>query len=284
MIQSLVVITGMSGSGKSVAIKALEDVGYFCSDNLPVALVSPFLDIVKEEESRVAVVVDIRQPGFSKSGPELLSLLKKHEEYNPQFLFLDCDDQTLIRRYSQVRRPHPLNENSIEQGVSRERELLQPLRAASSLVIDTSKQAPHELRLELRQKFSPTEETSPLRVTISSFGFKHGLPLDVDMVFDVRFLPNPYWVPELRAKSGRDPEIGAYLKKQDGTDEFLSYVKPVILFSVRQFQRSDRHYFKVAIGCTGGRHRSVFMTEQLHAFLKEEGIDAALQHRDIERT
>lgn len=281
MIQSLVIVTGMSGSGKSVAIKALEDSGYFCADNLPVVLLPEFIRLLKPSETRVAVVVDIRQPGFSKSDEQLLELLQDHKETNPQLIFLDSNDEVLVRRFSQVRRPHPLNEHSIEKGVERERELLAPFRQAADLVIDTSHLPPHELRLQLRQQFAPTEQTSPLKITIASFGFKHGIPLDMDMLFDVRFLPNPYWVTELRAKSGQDPEIGDYLRKQEGTDPFLDYVRPLLLFAIRQFQHTDRHYLKIAFGCTGGRHRSVFMSEQIHTYLAEQGIETFLQHRDI---
>lgn len=284
MIQSLIVITGVSGSGKSVAIKALEDAGYFCADNLPVVLLPQFLELMKENKSRVAVVVDIRQPGFVENDTQLLELLEQHVDADPQLIFLDSDEQTLVRRFSQVRRPHPLNEHSIDKGVQRERELLRPFREAAQLVIDTSKLAPHELRLQLRDLFSPTQETSPLKITITSFGFKHGLPLDVDMLFDVRFLPNPYWVSELRSKSGRDPEIQRYLEEQTDTETFLQHVKPLITFVTRKFQNSDRHYFKIAFGCTGGRHRSVYMAEYAHRYFSEEGIETSLYHRDVERS
>lgn len=281
MLQTLVVITGMSGSGKSIAAKALEDNGFYCVDNLPILLLPQLLDQLEDQLKRLAVVVDIRQPEVSVSARQMMAEIAKKRPYQPRLLFLDSDNLTLQRRYAQSRRPHPLQGELVLAGLQEEREILAPLRELADPVIDTSLLAPHELRRQLRLLFAADVETSPLQLTVMSFGFKNGLPLDIDMLFDVRFLPNPFWVEELRPKSGQDADVARYLEQWDDTSLFLDQIKPVLHFLVRRYQQSDRHYFTLAFGCTGGQHRSVYMAECIHAFLARENVSARLFHRDM---
>lgn len=283
MLKTLVVITGMSGSGKSVAAKALEDMGFFCVDNLPIVLLPQLLDQLEDRMEKLAVVVDIRQPEVSAHGRKILDSIKQSRPYVPKVLFLDSDDLTLQRRYAQSRRPHPLEGESVPDGISAEREMLAPLRAIADPIVDTSLLAPHELRRSLRKLYTKQEENSTLHLTITSFGFKNGLPSDIDVLFDVRFLPNPYWVEHLRAQSGQDVGVANYLEQFDNTSTFLEQLKPTLLFLVKCYQNSDRHYLTIAFGCTGGQHRSVYMTEQIHAYLAEHGIVGNVVHRDMEK-
>ncbi len=283
MLQNLVVITGMSGSGKSVAVKALEDYGYFCVDNLPFVLLPQLLDQLEDRMERLAVVVDVRQPEVSAHGREIIESIANTRSYQPKVLFLDSDNLTLQRRYAQSRRPHPLVGESVSDGLQAERAMLAPLREIADPVIDTSLLAPHELRRQLRKLFAERLDTSTLQITVSSFGFKNGLPQDVDMLFDVRFLPNPYWVEALRSQGGRDPAVRDYLEQREDTSLFLEHLKPLLLFLVRRHQQSDRHYLNVAFGCTGGQHRSVYMAEMVHAFLVSHEIESRLMHRDMEK-
>ncbi len=283
MLKKLVVITGMSGSGKSVAAKALEDTGFFCVDNLPIVLLPQLLNQLEERMERLAVVVDIRQPELSEHGRQILEQIRSSRPYAPRVLFLDSDDLTLQRRYAQSRRPHPLLGESVSGGIAAEREMLAPLREIADPIVDTSHLPPHELRRQLRKLFSNKNEDSSLQLTITSFGFKNGLPLDIDVLFDVRFLPNPYWVEELRAQSGQDAGVQEYLEQVEDTGKFLEQLKPTLLFLVRCYQNSDRHYLTIAFGCTGGQHRSVYMAEQIHAYLVEHGIMGRVVHRDMEQ-
>lgn len=283
MLKRLVVITGMSGSGKSVAAKALEDYGFFCVDNLPVVLLPQLLEQLETRMERLAVVVDIRQPEVSAHVREIIEDIDKTRPYVPQVLFLDSDDITLQRRYAQSRRPHPLPGGSVLEGLALERQILSPLRELADPVIDTSSLAPHQLRRHLRAIFAGREQLPPLQLTLSSFGFKNGIPSDIDMLFDVRFLPNPFWVEELRQQTGNDVGVIAYLEQRQELAEFLSYLEPMLLFLVECYQESDRHYLNIAFGCTGGQHRSVYLAERVCTFLQSHNISSRVFHRDMEK-
>ena len=283
-VHRLVMITGMSGSGKSVAVKSLEDSGFFCVDNLPIVMLPQFLNLVDDHLEDVAVVVDIRQPSFFESSEQVIESMQKHHHYQSQILFLDCDDQTLARRFAESRRPHPLNQSSISDGLQQEREMLSLFRGEADLILDTSNLAPHELRQRLREHFSNTEDKiAPLQVNITSFGFKYGSPLDAHFVMDMRFLPNPYWEKELRTMTGQDKPVIDFLEALPDTSEYLTYLLPMFSFLLRSFQKRDRQFFTIAIGCTGGQHRSVYTAEQLYSFLTKEGFHTTISHRDLAR-
>ncbi len=278
--QNVILITGMSGSGKSIAAKALEDMGYFCIDNLPLPLLPQLLDLLRPKHSKLAVVIDIRQPDFHHSGLELLKKLRSKEGI--KLLFFDCDDQTLIRRYAESRRPHPLSGNHLSATIQRERELLIPFRELADLIIDTSNLTPTQLRQYLNELFCNNEEPNTLTVTLMSFGFKHGLPLDHDYLFDVRFLPNPFWEEDLRPLTGRSEEIAQYLQKFDETRKFLGQLYPFLSSVLEYFSKSDRLFLRIAFGCTGGKHRSVYIAETIFKKLKDK-YRVKILHRDIEK-
>ena len=246
-------------------------------------LLSQLINSLKIRTERLAVVVDIRQLDLASTELDFLQEITKEKIYRPQVIFLDSDDQTLARRYAQSRRPHPLDSDSISHGLILERKLLSPLRELADPVIDTSRLAPYELRKLFRKLFSPPSERSPLQITVSSFGFKNGLPLDIDMLYDVRFLPNPYWDERLRSFNGRNTEIIEYLEGFPETSLFLTQLKPFLLFLLSQYRISDRYYFKLSFGCTGGQHRSVYMAEQIYKYLQNKGIDARIEHRDVKK-
>lgn len=283
MLRELVVITGMSGSGKSVAVKVLEDAGFFCVDNLPVVMLPQFLGLLEERIVRVAVVIDVRQPSFFENEHDIVEALRMHHNYRPMILYLDCDDQTLARRFAESRRPHPLSEGSIHEALRKERELLAPFRGAADLLVDTSKLAPHDLRQQLREAFSPTPDKPPLRVNIVSFGFKHGAPLDAHLILDMRFLPNPYWYQRLRPLTGKDESVAQFLGELEEFQGFWALLQPFFLFLLEQHQRRDRPFLTIAIGCTGGQHRSVYTAERLQAWLQGEQFRTMLIHRDLPR-
>ena len=285
MIRRLLIITGMSGSGKSIAVKALEDLGFFCVDNLPVVMLPQFLSLVKEQEiEQVAVVIDVRlhQPGFFEDGDAVLTMLNKQEQ-SFQILFLDCDDHTLSRRYAESRRPHPLSEGSIAGGLSRERELLAPFRGAANLLVDTTQLVPHELRQRLREHFSITPMQAPLQVNVMSFGFKYGAPLDAHFTFDMRFLPNPYWDKSLRHFNGLDQPVIEFLEKQPEALTFIDNTVMTMTHLLECFQKADRAFVTVAFGCTGGQHRSVFASETFARKLREVGANVVVSHRELSR-
>jgi UPF0042 nucleotide-binding protein len=283
MIQEFWIITGMSGSGKSIASKVLEDIGFFCIDNLPIQVLPALLESVRGNEAieRMAVVIDARQHSFLKSPDQLFESLKPYLSHTPRILFLDCDEKTLARRFSESRRPHPLSESggAILDGIRRERALLSPLREAARIIVNTSQLKPGELKNYLFNHFDDNV-SERLKITVLSFGFKHGLPPNADNIFDVRFLPNPYWESGLREYSGEQQPVIDFLQSFDATDTFLEQLKPLVSFCIQAFQQTDRHYYTIAIGCTGGQHRSVYMARQLSRHLEEQGVSVQLIHRD----
>ena len=263
-----VVLTGLSGSGKSQAIRALEDLGYFCVDNLPVALLPMLAELTLRagnEIARAAVVVDVREgQDARRAAAGSSSGSKAMRNLHPVLIFLDASDDVLVRRFSETRRPHPLApDRSALEGIREERERMKPLRKLAEHVVDTSAMTVHELRHAFRNVESGRSPGSQLVVTVLSFGFKHGIPVDSDLLFDVRFLPNPHFVPKLRPHTGRDREVRAFLDKSDATHEFLEHTLNLLRFLIPQYVAEGKTYLTVGIGCTGGRHRSVMIAEAI---------------------
>lgn len=280
-----VVITGLSGAGRSEAAKVLEDLGYFVIDNLPPPLIGRVaeLALVGRDRSRVALVVDARGGAFADDVSELQRALEplRALTITLRVLFLEASDEVLVRRFEQTRRRHPVAGERVVEAIALERELLRDLRAGADLVIDTSDLNVHELRTRILAAF--TDEAAGLLVTVASFGFKYGLPLDADMVLDVRFLPNPHWVPALRPKTGQDTAVREYVLQQEGTKAFMDRVEALLEIALPGYVREGKHYLTVAIGCTGGRHRSVVLAEELGRWLAERRFRVNVTHRDMER-
>jgi UPF0042 nucleotide-binding protein len=283
----LVVITGLSGSGKSVVAKCLEDLGYYTVDNLPLPLLRQFLDRPLELArgyDRIAVVTDVRAPGFAEEFPRLFAEIDRRR-IEPTLLFLESSDEVLVRRFSETRRPHPLApDEPVIEGIRRERELLDELRARAGHVFDTSEWSIHEIRSQIYREFSTNPNEEPgMVVSLVSFGFKHGIPYGTDLLFDVRFLANPHFVPGLRELTGQDEGVQEYLDRQPDFAELVDRLTDLLSFLLPRYRRENRSYLSVAIGCTGGRHRSVAIAERLKSRLDEQGWPARLIHRDIGR-
>jgi UPF0042 nucleotide-binding protein len=280
----LVVVTGMTGAGRSTAAKELEDLGYFVVDNLPPALVADVVRMVDEThgpDQSIAVVVDVRSGSFFDSIRELVATGVAHRRTT--LVFLEADDDVLVRRQEAARRPHPLQAGGrLLDGLARERVVMADIRGDADLVIDTSNLNPHQLTAKVARSFG-TEERLALKVTVVSFGFKYGIPVDADYVADMRFLPNPHWVPELRPLTGRDAGVADYVKSQDGAREFLERFVPLIVDVGHGYLREGKRFMTVAVGCTGGKHRSVAMAEEISARLGGHGLDARAAHRDLGR-
>jgi UPF0042 nucleotide-binding protein len=280
-----IVLTGLSGSGKSQAIRALEDLGYFCVDNLPTTLIPTLAGLVKREGiSRVAIVVDIREKNFLAEFPKTFKKLRAVKGLNPALIFLEARHDTLVRRFSETRRPHPLAPGkSAAEGIRTERRRMNVIRSMADQIIDTSELTVHQLRHAFAGFSGVTrDEKAKLPVTLVSFGFKHGIPLDADLVFDVRFLPNPHFVPRLRLKTGKDRAVIKFMEEHGATGEMLKRLTELLKFLVPQYIAEGKSYLTIAIGCTGGRHRSVMIAEALKKAI--EGLPGArvrVQHRDI---
>ena len=281
-----VVLTGLSGSGKSQAIRALEDMGYFCVDNLPIALLPMLAQLVLRAGSdiaRAAVVVDVREGSMLGELPRALKNLRAMRGLNPVLIFLDASDEVLVRRFSETRRPHPLApDRSAAEGIREERQRMLPLRRLADHVVDTSNLTVHELRHAFRDVQAGRAPGSQLVVTVLSFGFKHGIPVDSDLLFDVRFLPNPHFVPKLRPHTGRDAEVRRFLDQSPATKEFLDKTLGLLRFLIPQYVAEGKTYLTIGIGCTGGRHRSVAVAEALKKGLAGlKGVQMRVRHRDI---
>lgn len=281
----VVVVSGLSGAGRSTAAKCLEDLGYFVVDNLPPDLIATMVDLGSRAGggiTRVAVVMDVRSRAFSADLRGVITDLD-HRGYRPKVLFLEASDDVLIRRFENVRRAHPLQDDGrLADGIATERDLLRGLRGEADLVIDTSHLNVHDLRHKIEAAFG--EATQPaLRATVLSFGYKYGLPLDADLVVDVRFLPNPHWIPELRRQTGCDREVRDYVLSQAGAKDFLERYHELLRLLGAGYQREGRRYLTLAVGCTGGKHRSVAMAEELASLLAGDGVDAKVVHRDLGR-
>lgn len=281
---SFVIITGISGAGKSEAVKAFEDMGYFCVDNLPPVLLSKFAELCAQSEGRInkiALVVDIRGGDFFDS---LFSSLELLEEagYTYKILYLEANDEVLIRRFKESRRRHPLSgEGRILDGIKAEKSRLETLKGKASLIIDTSTLSIHQLREEITARFSGLDKREKLIITVVSFGFRNGLPLDADLIFDVRFLPNPYYVDSLKALDGNYQEVADYVLKWPVASKYLTELYHFMEFCIPQYINEGRLQLVIGIGCTGGRHRSVTIANQLREFLKAKGYKVLVEHRDI---
>jgi UPF0042 nucleotide-binding protein len=295
----LVVLTGLSGAGRSTAAKCLEDLGWFVVDNLPPALLDTMVELGTRSGgaiAKIAAVVDVRSRGFSSDLHGALTALDRRGAQR-QILFLEASDGELVKRFENVRRPHPLQgDGRLVDGIARERAVLRDVRGEADLVIDTTDLNVHELRAKIVTAFADADEPG-LRATVVSFGYKYGLPVDADLVVDCRFLPNPHWVPELRALSGRDPQVRRYVLDQPGAGEFLDRYTEMLRILVDGYRKEGKRFMTLAVGCTGGKHRSVAIAEELAARLRGlgrdagrtgadavgDGIDVQLTHRDLGR-
>jgi RNase adapter protein RapZ len=280
-----IVLTGLSGSGKSQAIRALEDLGYFCVDNLPTTLIPTLAGLVKREGiTRVAIVVDIREKNFLAEFPKIFKRLRAMKGLNPALIFLEAGHDTLVRRFSETRRPHPLAPGkSAAEGIRTERRAMNVIRTMADEIIDTSELTVHQLRQAFAGFSGVTRsEKTKLPVTLVSFGFKHGIPVDADLVFDVRFLPNPHFVPRLRPKTGRDRAVIKFMEDHAATGELLSRLTEFLKFLIPQYVTEGKSYLTIGIGCTGGRHRSVMIAEALKNTISAvPGARVRVRHRDI---
>jgi RNase adapter protein RapZ len=280
-----IVLTGMSGAGKSQAIRALEDLGYYCVDNLPVQLLPVMAELSErqDEHSRVAVVMDMRESRFVSDFPRLYRRLKANKHRATRLIFLEAGDTELVRRFSETRRPHPLApDRPVIEGVAEERESLRPIRGMADKVIDTSKLNVHELRQQLRELVSGRKQASKLLVNVVSFGFQNGPPAEADLLFDMRFLKNPHWVPALRPKTGRDAPVAAYIRRQPLARTAIKKITSLLRWMVPLYIQEGKSYLTIAIGCTGGRHRSVYIAETLKRELSDlKGITVKVSHRDL---
>jgi UPF0042 nucleotide-binding protein len=282
-----IVLTGLSGSGKSQAIRALEDLGYFCVDNLPTTLIPTLAKLSLRaggDIEKVAIVVDVREGGFLSSFPKIFRKLRKMPRLNPILIFLEADHAALVRRFSETRRPHPLApDRSVTEGIRDERQRLNMIRELADEIVDTSDMTVHELR-HFFMGLSRDRAASRLVITLLSFGFKHGVPVDADLVFDVRCLPNPHFVPTLRRRTGRDKAVADFLERDPSTRQFMDRLDDYLRFVIPFYITEGKSYLTIAIGCTGGRHRSVMIAERLRKSLAEIGAARVrVRHRDLVR-
>lgn len=282
----LVIITGMSGAGKTQVVRAMEDLGYFCVDNLPPMLIPKFAELCLQSAGRVnkvGLVVDIRGREFFDTLVQNLEELEK-QGHRYEMLFLEASDETLIRRYKETRRRHPMAPHGrISEGIARERERVDQVRGRATQIIDTSELTTADLREKITELFTSEHEYQRMNITVVSFGFKYGIPLDADMVFDVRFLPNPFYVESLRRKSGAVLEVGEYIWKWPITQQFMEKVTDFVDFLVPNYIKEGKSQLIIAIGCTGGMHRSVFVAGKIYENLKKKGYKVNLDHRDVKK-
>jgi len=279
----LVIITGMSGAGKTVAIQSFEDLGFFCIDNLPPALLTTFLQLMKEsgkDMNRIAAVMDMRGGDLFDSLIGALDDMAKGNLVTPKILFLEADNETLVRRYKETRRSHPLAPEGLPlEGIAKERLLLSELKGRAEFIYNTSKLMPKDLRQKIQDEFS-SKDSSTFTVNVMSFGFKHGIPIDADLVFDVRFLPNPYYIEELRPKTGLESDVSGYVLKMPDTKILIEKLTDLFLYMIPQYKREGKRQLVIAFGCTGGQHRSVTLAEYF-SNLFENDFQTVITHRDI---
>lgn len=280
-----VIVTGLSGSGKTHAIRALEDLGYFCVDNLPISLIPTLAELAARDESglgKVAIVADVREPGFLEEFPQVYRRLRAMPGVRPRLIFLEASHAALVRRFSETRRPHPLaRDRSVAEGIREERARMSTIRGMADLTLDTSNLNVHELRESLMRTSRGGTGPADMVINLVSFGYKHGVPVDADLVFDVRCLPNPHFVEGLRQLTGRDRAVVRYMRRHTETTDFLDRLTAFLRFAVPQYVREGKSYLTVAVGCTGGRHRSVMMAEALARTLAGlKGTRVRVAHRD----
>ena len=285
-VTELVILTGMSGAGRSTAANVLEDLGWYVVDNLPPQMMLPMATLTAEHSeggvTKLAAVIDARSRSFFATFRDAVEALRE-AGWDPRVIFVDATDEALVRRFESVRRPHPLQgQGRMLDGIMREREMLGDLRAEADVLIDTSGLNVHQLSAKVSEIFASSAGPR-LRIAVMSFGFKYGIPLDADLVFDMRFLPNPFWIPELRPKNGTDPEVSAYVMSRRGASEFVDRVVDLMAPMTDGYQREGRRYVTLAVGCTGGKHRSVAVAELLAARLNGDDVGTILVHRDLGR-
>jgi UPF0042 nucleotide-binding protein len=281
----LVVITGMSGAGKATVLKVLEDLGYYSVDNLPIDLSPKFAELVRDSASihYAAIVIDIREGEGLLRFPEIYNRIKRM--VTTRLIFLEADDETIMRRFSETRRPHPLGvDQSIRESIGAERKKLGPIRALADLCIDTSRFTVHDVRDFIREKFQGGREESKIMVYITSFGYRHGVPVDSDLVFDVRFLPNPNYIPQFKKLTGRHPSVARYIRSFPQTKEFVERISELLIYLLPHYIREGKSYLTIAFGCTGGHHRSVMMADQIRKNLAQSGFHTKVSHRDMQKT
>ncbi len=277
----LVVITGMSGSGKASVLKAFEDLGYYCVDNLPVELIPRLAELVGQssEIERTALVVDVREGSQLEALPSIVKSVKRM--LPTKVIFLEAEEAVLLRRYSETRRPHPLGTDTpVKSSLVAERRHLKPIRAIADLVIDTSRFNVHELRSYITERFQKRQSERSILVSCVSFGFKHGVPEDADLMFDVRFLPNPHFVPEFRPLTGRHPKVARYIRSFPQTKEFIERISKLLVYLLPHYIREGKSYLTISFGCTGGQHRSVMIAEDVSRRLRKAGYRVKAVHRD----
>jgi UPF0042 nucleotide-binding protein len=280
----LVIITGLSGSGKATVLKALEDLGYYAVDNLPIGLIQKFAELAKDAPNvrRAALVIDIREGLGLKQFPAIYKRLRR--SVPATLVYLEADDNTLMRRFSETRRPHPLGIGaSVSKNIQAEREQLAPIRAVADHIINTAKFNVHELREVIEDKFRGSREASNIRIDITSFGYRHGVPADSDLVFDVRFLPNPNYIPEFKKLTGRHPMVARYIRSFPQTVEFIDRISDLLLYLIPHYIREGKSYLTIAFGCTGGHHRSVMIASEIRKRLAHGGFKVKETHRDVKR-
>jgi len=279
-----VILTGLSGSGKSTVLKAFEDMGFYCVDNLPVELMPIFAELHAAGEgdfARAALLVDAREGAQLEKLPPLLKHLRK--DHPIALVYIDASEDALLRRYSETRRPHPLGKDfSVRESLRHERALMEPIRKLADVVIDTSQFNVHELRNFVTSRFKNPDKR-PMLVSIVSFGYRFGVPSDADLVFDVRFLPNPHFVPRLRRFTGKDPKVRRYIQSFPQTPEFLRRIEGLLIYLIPHYIREGKSYLTIAFGCTGGKHRSVMLAESVRKALDRHGFSTKVFHRDIEK-
>jgi UPF0042 nucleotide-binding protein len=277
----LVIITGLSGSGKASALKAFEDLGYYCVDNLPVDLIPRFAELAVQslDTRRTALVVDIREGSKLEKLPAIVKSVRRM--IPTMVIYLEASDASLIRRFSETRRPHPFGADSpVRSSLSAERRRLKPIRAIADWEVDTSKFNVHELRAHLTERFQKKSNDKNILVSCVSFGFKHGVPEDADLMFDVRFLPNPHFVPEFRPLTGRDPKVAKYIRSFPQTQEFINRISELLVYLLPHYVREGKSYLTISFGCTGGQHRSVMIAEDVGKHLRKAGYRVKIAHRD----
>ena len=282
--RQLVILTGLSGSGKSTVLKAFEDMGFYCVDNLPVELIPIFAELHSAGEgdfARAALLVDAREGLQLHKLPGLLKHLRR--DHPITLVFIDASDDALLRRYSETRRPHPLGKAlSVRESLRHERAIMEPIRKLADVVIDSTQFNVHELRQFVTERFK-NPDTRPMLVSVVSFGYKYGVPSDSDLVFDVRFLPNPHFVPALRRFTGKDPKVRKYIRSFPQTAEFLRRIEGLLTYLIPHYIREGKSYLTISIGCTGGKHRSVMLAEDIRKALEKRGFSAKVTHRDFEK-
>jgi len=280
----IIIVTGLSGSGKSTVLKAFEDIGFFCVDNMPVVLLPKFLELPVESRGeilKIALVMDLREKGFLESYQEVFPELRE-KGYHLEILFLDASDEILVRRFSQTRRQHPLaGSDFVLKGIRKERKKLSGIKEIANQIVDTSFFSVHDLRKAIIQHYTSTITSPQMTINLLSFGYKYGLPYDADIVIDVRFLPNPYFVPGLKDLNGEEPEVIDYVMKWNETEEFIKKFQDLLRYLIPLYEKEGKSYLTIAIGCTGGRHRSVAIAEELRKLFDSKNYPITLTHRDI---